>query len=186
MRKAQRLAIERARERGTDVEREQSFILQASPFHLSLEWLYPRPYAAIEDQIEPVLFVLCVGGEARGEDKEGIEAVARVIMNRAFSNREYFGEGVRGVILKHNENDVYQFSAMNPQDPNRNWMLRPDAYSLTKVARFAIPIYFGQKGVSESRELYYFSKHITTPTWAETLEHTRTVGNHIFYRDKAV
>lgn len=94
----------------------------------------PAPGLTIEQQPEPALMAMLLCGEARGEGREGMEGVANVIYNRLAAPKR-FGDTLKSVILR-----PWQFSCLNPNDPNRAkllelWHNEPVAYALAeKVA----------------------------------------------------
>lgn len=179
----QKVMIEKNKERGSHEERRMSMLMQARDLDLPLFNMNPVPdLQALSFQPEPILFCLCVGGEARGEPVEGIEHVASVIMNRYLSQRYYFGYTIHDVIMK-NSGGVWQFSAMNPMNVNRKWMENPDGASWIKVCKAALPIYFGKKVISPSGMFYYISDKIEPPKWTEKLVEHIHIGGHRFYKE---
>jgi spore germination cell wall hydrolase CwlJ-like protein len=80
----------------------------------------PVPGISIEQQPDDILAAMLVWGEARGESRLGRVAVAWVAKNRALSS----GRPLRRVILQ-----PWQFSSFNANDPNREKLLDPIAFS---------------------------------------------------------
>lgn len=80
----------------------------------------PVPGIQIEGQPEDVLAALLAWGEARGESRLGRLAVVWTAKNRA-TRRNW---PLRDVILQ-----PWQFSSFNQNDPNREKMLDPIAFS---------------------------------------------------------
>lgn len=92
----------------------------------------PIPELALENQPEPVVFACVLCGEARGEGRLGMEAVAQVAMNRLKNPRQRYGSTIKDVLLA-----PYQFSCVNPNDPNRAKLLKlwekdPRSYSVAE------------------------------------------------------
>ncbi len=119
-------------------------------------------------------------GEARGEPREGQEAVANVILNRVRSPR--YPNTVSRVCLQR-----WQFSCWNEGDPNRRVIeaLQPGANAvfdaLLDLARAAI---FGRLPVRVADALHYHADGIM-PAWvrnspAATL--VARIGRHLFWR----
>lgn len=101
-------------------------------------------------------------GEARGEGRPGIEAVASVIMNRA-NNPRWWGSGVKSVCLKQ-----YQFSCWLVDDPNHDKLTRVDktnaAFVLClEVCRAAMR---GKLADPTNGADHYYDTSIPSPSWA--------------------
>ena len=180
---AQKAAVERGEERGTQRQRNANMLMQSGGFNLTMNNIHPIFGLRTEFQPEHILFCLCVGAEARGEPKEGIERVACVIMNRWLAQREYFGKTIRDVILKHNTDNVYQFSAMHPENINRKWMIEPDASSWIRVVKIALPFYLSKRLINPKGMFYYVSDKIEPPKWTENLVEHIHIGGHRFYKE---
>lgn len=165
--------------------KDLSWMAQSGDFTIPRLFLTPQQNLPIRAQIEPVLFLQCVYGEARGEPREGIELVAQVIMNRARLGT-WFGASVRDVILKKNDvNQVYQFDTMNPKNPNFTKLNKPNMGAWMKVLQLALPYYFGVKHTCDPALLNYHADWIETPHWGDKLEMYKKVGHHIFFLDKS-
>lgn len=119
-------------------------------------------------------------GEARGEGRKGMEAVACVAMNRV-RKKGWWGATVKMVCLMPS-----QFSCWNPADPNRKIIMELDD---------SVPIYrdaLGIAGRAISGDLkdftngatHYFAKDMKhPPAWARNLEPCFTLGKHVFYNN---
>jgi spore germination cell wall hydrolase CwlJ-like protein len=162
-------------------ESNMSMIMQHPDLKLSMMDLQVDTLKPTEDQNELLLFFLCIGGESRGEPDDGIKAVAEVIYNRATVGG-WWGDTIRDVILKKNEDEtIYQFSSMNPKDPNRAWLVNPDAVSLSKIARLCLPIYFNGGNVVSKQTFHFHNVRIKPPSWTNTMKLDKMIGDHIFY-----
>jgi spore germination cell wall hydrolase CwlJ-like protein len=125
------------------------------------------------------LFALCVWREARSLGMDGMTAVAWVIRNRL--RKGEWGNTLTDVVTAH-----LQFSAMTALgDPET--VLWPN--SLTPPAdaeawREAVAIVQEPENAVDPTHgaTHYFSRIITTPSWAESMVPTLTVGNTVFYR----
>lgn len=92
----------------------------------------PIPGLQIESQPPPVVFAMGLCGEARGEGRSGMEAVAQTIMNRVAHPKRY-GAGVREVWLQ-----PWQYDCFMHDDPNRAklldfWQTEPASYALAEA-----------------------------------------------------
>ena len=121
-------------------------------------------------------------GEARGEVRKGIEAVANVVINRV--RRRFFGSSVGEVCKKPS-----QFSCWNRTDPNfRNIAnLKPNngnrifdtCFDIAgKAVRGQISNHVGED------TLHYHATYIRPPDWVRNSRNPRVtlrLGGHIFY-----
>lgn len=118
-------------------------------------------------------------GEARGEPRQGIEAVANVILNRVMSNR--YPNTIAKVCLQRR-----QFSCWNDDDPNRkiiaNLMPGQDEIfdMILKIAASAV---LGGLPAVVIGVLHYHARQIK-PSWVKkspgaTL--VATIGRHLFW-----
>ena len=146
-------------------------------------WL-PNGNIAPENQVEPVIFILTVGGEARGESKQGQELVASVILNR-WLQQTWFGRTVNDVCLKHGKNDngdyVYQFDCWNPQNKNYKWIAKPEMMEYQLTALSILPIYFQQKPIVNGDIDHYYNPDLCSPSWADVYPKIMEEGQHRFY-----
>ena len=164
-------------------KKDATLIAMQPPFSIHQGILIPNPKLPVESQIEPVLFVLCCWGEARGEIDEGKRQVALTIMNRYYAQREYWGKSVRDVILQRDRNNIFQFSCMKPGDPNYKKMLKPDLISYFKVMREVLNIYLIGQHEEEKPSLYYKVIDLSTTSFWNRLKPVKAIGKHQFYTD---
>jgi len=92
----------------------------------------PVPGLTLDEQPEPVVFACALCGEARGDGRPGMEAVAQVVMNRVNHRNGHFGSSAKEVLLR-----PWQFSCFNKNDPNRAkmldfWHSDPKSYALAE------------------------------------------------------
>lgn len=130
----------------------------------------------VDDNNEIDLLARTIWGEARGEGQTGMQAVANVIMNRV-KKGGWWGATIQDVVLKK-----WQFSTWNENDPNREKALAVttnDAkfWTAKKIASLA---YNGQLDDITGGATNYHAKSVS-PSWAESMTKTATIGNHIFY-----
>ncbi len=117
-------------------------------------------------------------GEARGEGRKGMEAVAAVIMNRTLVGG-WWGDEVISVAKT-----PYQFSVWNEGDPNRDLISSKAPGQGDPVFELAWEI----AGRAIRGELedptggadHYYNPHVVTPRWAEHFTETAVIGNHRF------
>lgn len=118
-------------------------------------------------------------GEARGEGKEGMQAVINVIMNRVKAG-SWYGATPKEVCTKKS-----QFSVWNSDDPNYGKMLAVDesdsSFALAK--QLALLAYDGflpdiTNGATNYLALGSLS---SVPSWAAKMQQVASIGNHTFY-----
>lgn len=118
-------------------------------------------------------------GEARGEGREGMQAVCNVVMNRV-KRGGWYGATPKEVCLKKN-----QFSCWNSNDPNYKKLLAvtdsDSQFALAKtLAALAVA---GQlpditNGATNYLALGSLSK---VPSWSKNMKQVASIGNHTFY-----
>lgn len=128
-----------------------------------------------------------IWGEARGEGRTGMTAVANVVMNRYYQAKSSralarrFGSTVREVCLKKN-----QFSCWNSNDPNRPLMLKVNMNDA--AFRMAIDIataaVLGKLNDVTSGSDHYHTTAIR-PSWTQGKVAAVVIGTHKFYNDIA-
>lgn len=117
-------------------------------------------------------------GEARGEGKEGMAAVASVIMNRV-KRGGWFGSSITKVCKK-----PLQFSCWNEGDPNCEKMLE-----VTEIDKqYAQALAIAEKAVAGTLPdptggATHYHEYKILPKWAKSLKQTTQIGNHIFYKE---
>lgn len=118
-----------------------------------------------------------VWGEARGEGRRGMAAVASVVMNRA-RNPRWWGRDVISVCRR-----PWQFSAWNPDDANRRLLLAvtesdPQFRTALELADLAL------KGelVDETSNADHFHTHAARPLWSQGRRPVAIIGGHRFFR----
>jgi len=117
-----------------------------------------------------------VGGEARGEGRDGMKAVAHVIFNRVAQPRR-FGVGWAGVCLRPR-----QFSCWNEDDPNR---AKLEAATISRTpwlrqAVIAVMEAWDEKDDPTHGSTHYHTKAISA-NWAQGHTPAYVLGNHLFY-----
>lgn len=114
-------------------------------------------------------------GEARGEGKKGMQAVANVIMNRV-KKGGWYGASIKDVVLK-----PYQFSCWNENDPNRMIIINANAAQLKTAREIADKVISGELKDITGGATHYYANSISAPYWTKSMTKTATVGNHYFY-----
>ena len=123
-------------------------------------------------------------GEARGEGRKGMEAVACVILNRvriARSKGKYWwGNNIIQVCQK-----PYQFSCWNRRDPNFQKLQSVDEKNIYFVTALRIARRAVLKTLKDETggATHYHAKNIS-PYWARGKTPTIEIGKHAFYRLK--
>jgi len=132
-------------------------------------------------------------GEARGEGKQGMTAVACVIVNRAVIADTYvqahgedhplFGDGSLASVCQA----PLQFSCWNEHDPN---------LAIIKAVTVADPIFAQAMDIAtlaENDELdditdnatHYYAKGSPMPNWAVSKTPCKIIGEHLFFNNIA-
>lgn len=119
-------------------------------------------------------------GEARGEGRTGMTAVASVVMNRVDHPR-WWGHDVEGVCRT-----PWQFSCWNANDPNLPKLLRVD----TTDGIFCSAMTIAAEAVGRTLQdptngaTSYYDVSIPPPRWAKGREPCATIGRLIFFKDE--
>ncbi|MCB1502348.1 MAG: cell wall hydrolase [Bauldia sp.] len=118
-------------------------------------------------------------GEARGEPREGIEAVANVILNRVLSNR--YPNTIAKVCLQR-----LQFSCWNDNDPNKkiiSKLMPGDNPVFDMVLAIATRAVLGGLPALVVGALHYHAKQVK-PNWVKNSPGATliaTIGSHLFW-----
>lgn len=114
-------------------------------------------------------------GEARGEGRRGMEAVASVILNRVADRR--WEDTIKGVCLEH-----LQFSTWNTDDLNRRRALTVTAgvSAFADAMEIAVRAFNGQlpDGTGGAN---HFHTLAVDPSWNRKMTLTNTIGAHKFW-----
>lgn len=138
------------------------------------------PEAATSVDAEILTLARTLYGEARGEPREGIEAVANVILNRVLSDR--YPNTIAKVCLQR-----LQFSCWNDNDPNRKIIskLRPgDNPVFDMILTIATRAVLGGLPALVIGALHYHAKRVK-PNWVKNSPGATlvaTIGSHLFWR----
>lgn len=115
--------------------------------------------------------------EAKGEDADGMEAIASVVMNRL--GHEGFPDTVCGVVKQGREKRECQFSWWCDGRPDD--VEEEKRYEVAKeIARKAL----NRQLADRSDGALYFHHRRVSPGWAEKYTRTTAVGDHLFYKPK--
>lgn len=122
-------------------------------------------------------------GEARGEGKIGMIAVACVILNRVklSGKRRDFGKGTISSACLY----PWQFSCWNKNDPNLEKLKTvndsdPAFIVAGDVAKMAVE--GSLKDITNGATHYYSSSMKNPPYWAVGVEPCKVIGRHIFFK----
>ena len=115
--------------------------------------------------------------EARGEGDKGQKAVAEVVFHRMNSGN--YGHSICAVVYEGKDHPGCQFSFVCNGD-----MRRPrQAAAWKQSEKLAAEILTGQVPLKNATGgATNFHAVSVEPEWADTLERTTQIGNHIFYR----
>jgi spore germination cell wall hydrolase CwlJ-like protein len=116
--------------------------------------------------------------EARGEGQGGQKAVAEVVFHRM--NHGNYGHSICAVVYEGKDKPGCQFSfACDAVTTKRS--KRPDEWRQAEL--LAAQILTGQVALKNATggALNYHAVS-ASPDWAETMDRTTQIGNHIFYR----
>ena len=138
---------------------------------------------AAEDSAEVKVLAQTIWGEARGEGKEGMEAVASVIINRAdypSKGQLWWGRTIEEVCKKR-----LQFECWNKGNPNR-----PLMESVTESdLQFRMALEIARKAVA--RQLpdrtngathFYAYQKIAPPKWTDGRTPSKQIRGHKLYK----
>lgn len=118
-------------------------------------------------------------GEARGEGKEGMQAVINVIMNRVKAG-SWYGATPKEVCTKKS-----QFSCWNPDDPNYAPMLAVNEAdsNFALAQQLALLAYDGfLPDITNGATNYLALGSLdSVPSWAAKMQQVAMIGNHTFY-----
>ena len=127
------------------------------------------------------VFARTIWGEARGEGRSGMEAVASVILNRA-ALPGWWGTDVKSVCLA-----PWQFSCWLPDDPNREKMLAVDVSDpqFEIASEIAAKALAGELADGTGHADSYVNLAVDQPRWLEGAKETCVIGHHTFYITRA-
>ena len=132
-------------------------------------------------ELEIDVLARTIWGEARGEGKEGMEAVASVILNRTEIAKRLNGYWWGNTIIQVCQKP-YQFSCWNKLDPNFKKLMAVDEGDMhfataMRVARRAMLGFIKDRTYGAT---HYHTLNIS-PDWANGQKPTTRIGHHVFY-----
>lgn len=123
-------------------------------------------------------------GEARGEGRVGMQAVANVIMNRyelavkSTARARQFGSTVAGICQKK-----WQFSCWLPSDPNRAKMLSvTDADPQFKQAKEIATLALQGALADITGGADHYHTFAVSPAWSQGATAIASHGSHLFFK----
>lgn len=130
-------------------------------------------------------------GEARGEGKMGMRAVANVVLNRATIADHYmdlhrephplYGNGeIASACLV-----PWQFSCWNAADPNSQIIhdVTTDDPVFADALAIANAVITGVMDDITDHATHYYDCRIPTPKWAEGKDPCAAIGHHLFFNN---
>jgi spore germination cell wall hydrolase CwlJ-like protein len=159
-------------------------------YHPSTDKVVERPAVQVAEAPKPVADAVmtqllaehkCLSEalyyEARGEGAGGQKAVAEVVFHRM--NRGNYGHSICAVVYEGKDRPGCQFSFTCNGDMKR--AKQPAAWHQAEM--LAAQILTGQVALKNATggALNYHASSVA-PDWAETMDKTTQIGNHIFYR----
>lgn len=145
-----------------------------------------RPAADEQSQEQAekaILAAATLWHEARGEGKEGMQAVLNVIMNRAGGK---FDE-IDKIILKPKQFSCWN-SVSDPKTTASEMAQKAsdgklsDSQQFKEAAALVKLAIDGKLSDITGSAKYYFNPKLAKPKWAEKLTKTKSIGNHDFYK----
>lgn len=119
-------------------------------------------------------------GEARGEGRPGMIAVANVVMNRLNSDVTWWGTDVYSICRK-----PWQFSCWNQNDPNRQLIQNLSSgvlYDMCKeIATMAVDNELPD--TTNGATSYYAESMPEPPKWAIGMTPCAKIGHQLFFRE---
>ena len=121
-------------------------------------------------------------GEARGQSKEGLKAVANVVINRVKiaekRNSYWWGNNIIQVCQK-----PYQFSCWNRTDPNLKIITNVTTNNKTFAQCVHIASLAAEGDLKDNTKgATHYHAHYVSPYWAKDVIPVKTIGDHIFYK----
>jgi hypothetical protein len=118
-------------------------------------------------------------GEARGEGRVGMEAVASVILNR-LHRQNWWGKSISAVCRR-----AWQFSCWNQNAPGLKQLMSitasdPEFRTAVAVANEAVKL---QLPDITKRATHYYASYIPAPRWARGKTPCCSIGRHLFFND---
>lgn len=120
-----------------------------------------------------------VWGEARGEGKEGMRAVAHAINNRHKAGKWFSGQTMAETCLY-----PAQFSCWDTRDPNRRRMARvnDEDVQFKEACLIVQTIRDGtDPDPTNGATHYYSTQMVLPPEWTKAGQMTAQIGEHKFY-----
>jgi len=138
----------------------------------------PHSYVPQQDISEVLARAEALYYEARGEGQGGQKAVAEVVFHRM--NHGNFGHSICAVVYEGRAKPGCQFSFACDANVLKR-AKRPEEWRQAEL--LAAQILTGQVALKNSTGgALNYPAVSASPDWAETMDRTAQIGNHIFYR----
>lgn len=118
-------------------------------------------------------------GEARGEGRAGMEAVAWVVVNRVRQPGTRFPDTVSAVCRQ-----PFQFSCLNSSDPNSRKCNAVDErdFAFLAALQVAASVLSGQvPDPTAGAQFYFVTSMPNPPAWRKAMVLRAKIGSHSFY-----
>jgi len=133
---------------------------------------------AMADHVDVDVLARTLWGEARGEGRAGMEAVACVILNRADKRQKRWPNQVAEVCQQR-----LQFSCWNPNDPNLARLRRVEASDPTfKIALEVAGIAVAGNLPDPTGGANHYHTAAVQPDWSKGKQPVATIGHHKFFK----
>ncbi len=128
---------------------------------------------------EFLLIILCLWGEVRGESHEGIQAVLNVIKNRTIKSERTYKE----IILAPKQFSYFNLSKKQIWNDIAKIRRDRDEPTIEALIKIAINVTVLDTPDNSLGATHYHTTAIN-PYWAEDMDTTIVIGNHVFLKEK--
>lgn len=135
-------------------------------------------------EAEKEILVFCLMAEGRGEGKQGIDAIANIIVNRYNNNKKY--KKISEVCV-----EKYQFSCFLEENKIKNQINK----EIKKNNKETIEVYEYCNLLAENilnnkpikrvlhKNTLHYCRFDSLPHWRDNSKIDKKIGNHLFFKD---